>query len=37
MNSIDPAVMMPELGRSLIHKEGVALIAEWIRNMESEI
>jgi uncharacterized repeat protein (TIGR03806 family) len=36
MNSIDPAVMMPELGRSLIHKEGVALIAEWIRNMQSE-
>lgn len=34
MNSTDPAVMMPELGRSLIHEEGVALIAEWIAGME---
>jgi hypothetical protein len=28
--------MMPELGRSLTHEEGVALIAEWIREMEGE-
>ena len=34
MNSLDPAVMMPELGRSLIHEEGVNLIREWISKME---
>ena len=33
MNSSDPAVMMPELGRSLIHEEGVALIAKWIKSL----
>ncbi len=31
--STDPAVMMPELGRSLAHNEGVALLEEWIKNM----
>ncbi|HSX65272.1 MAG TPA: SO2930 family diheme c-type cytochrome [Pseudoxanthomonas sp.] len=30
MDSDEPAVMMPELGRSVIHREGVALIREWI-------
>ncbi len=30
MDSADPAVMMPELGRSVIHREGVALINAWI-------
>ncbi|OFW98492.1 MAG: hypothetical protein A3E78_04465 [Alphaproteobacteria bacterium RIFCSPHIGHO2_12_FULL_63_12] len=29
-----PGDMMPELGRSTSHEEGVALIAEWIREME---
>ncbi|MEM7509612.1 MAG: SO2930 family diheme c-type cytochrome [Bacteroidota bacterium] len=33
INSEDPGVMMPELGRKLIHKEGVALIREWIGSM----
>jgi len=33
MDSKDPGVMMPELGRSLIHDEGVALIREWVRQM----
>ena len=28
--STDPAVMMPELGRSVAHDEGVRLIREWI-------
>lgn len=36
MNSTDPSVMMPELGRSLSHDEGVALIAEWIAAMEGD-
>ncbi|MEO0340517.1 MAG: SO2930 family diheme c-type cytochrome [Bacteroidota bacterium] len=34
MNSLNPGAMMPELGRTSIHKEGVALISEWIANME---
>ncbi|MEM8487742.1 MAG: SO2930 family diheme c-type cytochrome [Bacteroidota bacterium] len=33
MNSNNPGAMMPELGRSLIHEEGVALISEWIENL----
>ncbi len=33
INSTDSAVMMPELGRSLIHKEGVELIKVWIKSM----
>ena len=34
MNSHDPGVMMPELGRKIIHQEGVALIREWIASLE---
>ena len=30
MISTDPGVMMPELGRSVVHEEGVALISAWI-------
>nr|WP_255784134.1 SO2930 family diheme c-type cytochrome [Lysobacter chinensis] len=30
MISKDPGVMMPELGRSVVHREGVALIEAWI-------
>lgn len=30
MNSLEPGVAMPELGRSLHHEEGVALIRSWI-------
>lgn len=30
MNSTHPGVMMPELGRVSIHKEGVDLISKWI-------
>jgi uncharacterized repeat protein (TIGR03806 family) len=33
INSDDPGVMMPELGKTLIHEEGVTLIKEWIREM----
>jgi uncharacterized repeat protein (TIGR03806 family) len=32
--SEDPAVMMPEIGRSTSHAEGVALISAWINAME---
>lgn len=34
MKSLDTGVMMPELGRSLSHDEGVALIEAWIAAME---
>lgn len=30
MDSLEPDVMMPELGRTLVHAEAVALIREWI-------
>jgi uncharacterized repeat protein (TIGR03806 family) len=35
MESLDPGVMMPELGRKLPHAEGVKLIKDWIKNMKS--
>jgi len=35
MQSTDPGAMMPELGRTLVHQEGVALIEEWISAMDS--
>lgn len=34
MESTDPGIMMPEIGRKLVHQEGVALIREWIEEME---
>ena len=34
MESTDPGIMMPELSRKLVHKEGVKLVKEWIRNMK---
>ena len=33
MQSLDPGAMMPELGRSLVHAEGVELISAWIDGM----
>lgn len=36
MRHTDPAIAMPELGRSVVHTEGVALIAEWISSMNGE-
>ena len=34
MASTDPGVMMPELSRSLTHKEALPVIYEWIKEME---
>lgn len=34
MNTVDPGIAMPELGREQIHKEGVALISAWIKEMK---
>ncbi|MEM1121039.1 MAG: SO2930 family diheme c-type cytochrome [Bacteroidota bacterium] len=36
MNSTNPGAMMPEVGRRMVHTEGVALISDWIKNMEFE-
>ncbi|MDX1619216.1 MAG: SO2930 family diheme c-type cytochrome [Balneolaceae bacterium] len=34
METQKPAERMPEIGRTLVHEEGVALIKEWIESME---
>ena len=34
MKSLNPGAMMPEVGRRMIHDEGVALIADWISAMD---
>ena len=34
MASIDPGVMMPELGRTVVHEEGLALIKDWITQLK---
>jgi uncharacterized repeat protein (TIGR03806 family) len=36
MTSTEPDIAMPELGRSLVHEEGVALIREWISSLPGE-
>jgi hypothetical protein len=33
MDSNEPQVQMPEIGRSIIHTEGVQLIRDWINAM----
>ena len=34
MMSGDPGIMMPELGRSLVHGEGIDLVEEWIKSLD---
>ncbi len=34
--SLDPGVMMPELGRKMVHEEGLELVKEWIASLEGE-
>ncbi|MEQ1617826.1 MAG: SO2930 family diheme c-type cytochrome, partial [Terricaulis sp.] len=36
MSSDDPGVMMPELGRQLVDEGGVALIRDWIAEMDAD-
>lgn len=36
MDSDVPKVMMPELGRTLTHHEGVTLLREWIRSLQGQ-
>jgi uncharacterized repeat protein (TIGR03806 family) len=33
MESSEPKVMMPELGRAVMHREGAALIREWVQSL----
>lgn len=34
ITSTDPGIMMPELGKKLVHEEGVSLIREWIASLK---
>ena len=34
MQSLDPGIAMPELGRATVHEEGVALVSDWIRTLK---
>jgi uncharacterized repeat protein (TIGR03806 family) len=34
LNSLDPGISMPEVGRSIVHEEGVAQLSQWIAEME---
>lgn len=36
LDSVEPKVMMPEIGRSTIHREGVALIREWVAGLRGD-
>jgi uncharacterized repeat protein (TIGR03806 family) len=36
MESTRPKEMMPQIGRSVVHEEGVALVREWIRSLPSD-
>ena len=36
LNSVDPGIMMPELGRSVIDTEGLALVKDWINSLPPE-
>ncbi len=36
MESTRPKEMMPQIGRTVVHEEGVALVREWIRSLPSE-
>jgi hypothetical protein len=33
MQSTDPGIAMPELGRATVHEEGVALLSQWIDSL----
>lgn len=36
LESVDPSIMMPELGRSMAHKEGVELLTRWIASLDGD-
>ena len=36
MGSTDPAIRMPEIGRSVVHEEGLALLTQYIKELQAE-
>jgi uncharacterized repeat protein (TIGR03806 family) len=36
MESTHPKEMMPQIGRTQVHREGVALVSEWVRSLPAE-
>ncbi len=36
MDSVEPAVRMPELSKAIVHDEGVALVREWIASLPDQ-
>jgi len=34
-NSTEPGIMMPELGRTMVHLEGLKLIEDWIQSLDN--
>ncbi len=36
LESTDPGIMMPEVSRKVTHREGVALVRDWIRSLKSQ-
>jgi len=36
MATTEPGVAMPEVGRAMVHKEGVKLVSDWIAGMKQE-
>lgn len=36
MNSLDPGIAMPELGRSIVHREGDVLLRQWISELPAQ-
>ena len=36
LESTDPGIAMPEVGRSTVHKEGSALLRQWIAEMPED-
>ncbi len=36
VGSTDPAIRMPEIGRSVVHEEGLALLTQYIKELQAE-
>ena len=36
VSSNDPAIQMPEIGRSIVHEEGLALLTQYIKELSKE-
>ncbi|WP_263316991.1 hypothetical protein [Marinobacter sp. R17] len=37
MASTQPGDLMPELGRTVVHEEGLALVSAWIKRLDTPI